>query len=318
MKKLLLFGLFLALAASAQTVVETMTVKGVKNSVDYDETDSKLQLTNDSESPGNNVFYGTNGSGVRGWYTPSGSGHGDGANCAAGEIPLGVDASGAVQGCYEPTEADITDLDHTATALSAGVLDATTEIAGALCGTNEILEDQGGSWACISTPGGGGSVTQSSTVILEGTASSTGNNLAGVGDTEIDISWDATTNDTGEVTSFTNGDTEIQIANAGQIRLHTAVAVIDAGLNNRQTYGLSLNHLNSSDVLQYQYWLDSFYVRDDANDYDSGLGAGQLEINVAAGDKLQIEVEILDEQTNSGTVNASTTYSTVRVEKITY
>ena len=39
--------------------------------------------------------------------------HGDGANCAAGEIPLGVDAAGAVQGCYEPTEADITDLSHT-------------------------------------------------------------------------------------------------------------------------------------------------------------------------------------------------------------
>ncbi len=41
-------------------------------------------------------------------------GHGDGGNCAAGEIPLGVDAAGAVEGCYEPVEADITDLSHTA------------------------------------------------------------------------------------------------------------------------------------------------------------------------------------------------------------
>tara|TARA_Y100000310_G_scaffold26154_2_gene24959 strand:+ start:540 stop:3707 length:3168 start_codon:yes stop_codon:yes gene_type:complete len=39
--------------------------------------------------------------------------HGNGANCAAGEIALGVDANGAVEGCYEPTEADITDLVHT-------------------------------------------------------------------------------------------------------------------------------------------------------------------------------------------------------------
>lgn len=46
----------------------------------------------------------------------------DGANCAAGEIPLGVDASGAVQGCYQPTEADITDLDHTATAITDGLI----------------------------------------------------------------------------------------------------------------------------------------------------------------------------------------------------
>ena len=41
------------------------------------------------------------------------AGHGDGANCAAGEIALGVDGDGAVQGCYEPAEADISDLSHT-------------------------------------------------------------------------------------------------------------------------------------------------------------------------------------------------------------
>ena len=32
----------------------------------------------------------------------------NGANCNAGEIPLGVDASGAVEGCYEPSTGDIT------------------------------------------------------------------------------------------------------------------------------------------------------------------------------------------------------------------
>lgn len=31
----------------------------------------------------------------------------NGANCSAGEIPLGVDASGAVEGCYEPAAGDI-------------------------------------------------------------------------------------------------------------------------------------------------------------------------------------------------------------------
>jgi hypothetical protein len=60
-------------------------------------------------------------------------GHGDGANCAAGEIALGVDANGAVQGCYEPAFTDVTgsvtdaqvpntitiDLAATATALAA-------------------------------------------------------------------------------------------------------------------------------------------------------------------------------------------------------
>lgn len=46
----------------------------------------------------------------------------DGANCSAGEIPLGVDTAGAVQGCYQPTEADITDLNHTATAITDGLI----------------------------------------------------------------------------------------------------------------------------------------------------------------------------------------------------
>jgi hypothetical protein len=36
-------------------------------------------------------------------------GHGNGANCAAGEIPLGVDGDGAVEGCYEPTLNDVED-----------------------------------------------------------------------------------------------------------------------------------------------------------------------------------------------------------------
>lgn len=45
----------------------------------------------------------------------------------------------------------------TATDLAADTLDATTEIAGTLCGTDQILEDQGAAWACIDTPTGGGS-----------------------------------------------------------------------------------------------------------------------------------------------------------------
>ena len=43
-------------------------------------------------------------------------------NCAAGEIPLGVDASGAVEGCYEPAEADISDLAHTATGITDNLI----------------------------------------------------------------------------------------------------------------------------------------------------------------------------------------------------
>ena len=58
--------------------------------------------------------------------------HGDGANCAAGEIPLGVDAAGAVEGCYEPTEADITDLVHT-----------TDTGPSPDCGSNQVQDGDG-------------------------------------------------------------------------------------------------------------------------------------------------------------------------------
>jgi len=52
-------------------------------------------------------------------------------------------------------------------------IDALALLDGALCGTNEILEDQGAGWVCIATPGGGGggavsSVnTQTGVVVLD-------------------------------------------------------------------------------------------------------------------------------------------------------
>lgn len=56
------------------------------------------------------------------WSGTAGSLAANGANCAAGEIALGVDASGAVEGCYEPTEADISDLSHLATSITDGLI----------------------------------------------------------------------------------------------------------------------------------------------------------------------------------------------------
>lgn len=43
--------------------------------------------------------------------------------------------------------------------LAADTINATTDFDGALCGTTEILEDQGAAWACIATPTGGGGLT---------------------------------------------------------------------------------------------------------------------------------------------------------------
>ena len=46
----------------------------------------------------------------------------NGTNCAAGEVALGVDSNGAAEGCYELTEADITDLSHIATGITDGLI----------------------------------------------------------------------------------------------------------------------------------------------------------------------------------------------------
>ena len=91
MKKLtaLLLATLLTFAASAQTIT-IPAAEGYKNSIERDSADNNVELVNDEASPGNDKLYGTNGSGVRGWYDqPSSSGHSDGANCAAGNYPLG-------------------------------------------------------------------------------------------------------------------------------------------------------------------------------------------------------------------------------------
>jgi hypothetical protein len=82
-------------------------------------------------------------SGITGTINVPGN-HGDGANCAAGEIPLGVDANGAVQGCYEPAEADISDLTHTSIGDCAGTTCFTGSDGDTLTGTGALELAPGG------------------------------------------------------------------------------------------------------------------------------------------------------------------------------
>ena len=114
------------------------------------------------------TYYVCDGSGTPGWKQIAGGGaHGDGANCLAGEIPLGVDASGAVQSCYEPAFGDIT---GTATAgqLPALAGDVTgtvglTALAADVVGTAEMADADHGdvSWS------GGVATVDSGAVLLD-------------------------------------------------------------------------------------------------------------------------------------------------------
>jgi len=75
----------------------------------------------------------------------------NGGNCAAGEIALGVDTAGAVEGCYEPTEGDITDLAHltfpwTPTALGNSTSTLLQLTAGALITGSSTVTGQLNVW----------------------------------------------------------------------------------------------------------------------------------------------------------------------------
>ena len=41
---------------------------GVKESIEYDASDGKLHLVNDTAAPGNSEYYGTDTGGTKGWY----------------------------------------------------------------------------------------------------------------------------------------------------------------------------------------------------------------------------------------------------------
>lgn len=85
----------------------------------------------------------------------------NGANCAAGEIALGVDTAGAVEGCYQPAEADITDLDHLTEVeartglIENGSAEMTGETIGTACAENQILKANAtGGLDCAADAGG--------------------------------------------------------------------------------------------------------------------------------------------------------------------
>jgi hypothetical protein len=83
---------------------------------------------------------------------------------------------------FQPTAG--IDTDH-----GAGAIDATTDFAGGLCGTSEIMEDQGATWACIPTPSGASnSISQLNTnltVIDTGTDGVISGDVDGVAALEI-------------------------------------------------------------------------------------------------------------------------------------
>lgn len=138
-------------------------------------------------------------------------------------------------------------------------------------------------------------------------------NIHGAKGTISDVGWAGV-----DHADLTNTGPHLTANVAMELNINCSVAVVDEGVNNRNTYMLRILHTDSSDVEKYTYFGNSLYLRDDNNDYDSGVTSCDARLFVEVGDKLTMQVEVLDAQTDSGTVNASETYSKLLVQKITY
>lgn len=124
--------------------------------------------------------------------------HGDGANCLAGEIALGVDSVGAVQGCYEPAFTDVTgavtdaQVPDNITIAHRAAADCTTETGGV---ANEVCIDSTagagtGIWRC---PAGGDCFTTTAWERIDDTTGGTGDDIRVAGVDAVDPNFQDTT-----------------------------------------------------------------------------------------------------------------------------
>lgn len=81
--------------------------------------------------------------------TDTGAPHGDGANCSAGSAPLGVDAAGAVQSCFDvETDAEASSHEGNASAHHTATVDTN---ANTICSGTDVFLDGEGNCDTLST-----------------------------------------------------------------------------------------------------------------------------------------------------------------------
>lgn len=166
-------------------------------------------------------------------------------------------------------------------------------------------------WATFS---GGSGATPVHTLYFEGTLSSATLNTNA---TSTDYTW----NDAEEHANVTHtdGDSVISMNEAGEYDLYFNVQVTNGAANNRQTWALYIDHLNSSSVSLFEYSAASAqYIRDDASAYDSAAASGHFNLVVTANEKFVIRSKRLDAQTAGGNNYASDSVSYLRIFRKTY
>jgi hypothetical protein len=198
--------------------------------------------------------------GLQGIQGPSGTGHGDGYNCAYGQAPVGVDGNGNVQTCT-----DFEEETHASDHAGAGLIASgdVLSIASASCATGKFVTGIGGATpTCASLPLSG----TAAYIPLWSTASSLGDSVLYQSSSQI---YFPATNG-GLQSAGTYGvsiyDNEINVKNSGVLQLgyrntasvrvvpdFYASAMYDS--NNPANYFVDPNSGSSLYVLYVKGWL---------------------------------------------------------------
>lgn len=120
------------------------------------------------------------------------------------------------------------------------------------------------------------------------------------------------------ITSHISGNSEIIFTKAGYYLISYLLESTDADANDRAIFISYISHLNTSDVLIYNYNLgNSTYYRDNTDTYDYLSLNNAVTIYISANDKIILKSTMKDSM-DVGTTNTKTTTSHIRIERIYY
>lgn len=291
------------------------------------ETDTKKIKVGDGVTAWNSLGYITQ------WGSGSGGGGGSSWGEITGTLSSQTDLQSALDGKADASDifsGDYDDLINKPTILTNTTASFTTSQEAKLSGIEvNATADQTGAEIVSAIDielgqsdwksGGGGAptFTRIRTRVFSGVVAAA-QNIHGAGGSTQKIGWNPSTNNASYIVNYTAGDVPIVFSIAGNVKVDVSVGAINAGLNNRQTYCLVIRHYNSAGEQLDVYYGDDTYIRDDANAYDSGLMCRAIDIDVTAGDYIEIENYVLDAQTATGIVNADTTFSQIKIDFIEY
>ena len=147
---------------------------------------------------------------------------------------------------------------------------------------------------------------------------STTTDFHGSAGTSTNMAWVATTNNTSYIDSFTDSDTLITAEGDQEWDVHASVWCTNSTVNDRAIYLMRLVHETLAAAEIYSYILGGTYICDDNNAYDSGGVGGYLRLFVSDGDRIKVQMYVVDTQNAAGSAPADDTYSKLKIDRITY